>query len=149
MSRFIEPVDAADSIKEIVRSAKGLNLPILCVDFDGVIHAYTSGWQGIDVVADGPVPGAIEFLSEAVHHFKVCIYSSRSCESRGIMAMRHAIREWQIDAGIGVSILSFLAFPSEKPPAFLTIDDRAVCFDGTFPDIPRLLAFQPWNKKEG
>lgn len=27
----------------------------ICIDFDGVIHSYTSGWQGIDVISD-PLP---------------------------------------------------------------------------------------------
>ena len=41
-----------------------MNNPIICVDFDGVIHSYTSGWKGIDVIPDDPVPGAIEWLEE-------------------------------------------------------------------------------------
>ena len=36
--------------------------PTLCVDFDGVIHSYISGWKGADVIPDPPVPGAIEAL---------------------------------------------------------------------------------------
>ena len=28
--------------------------PILCLDFDGVVHSYTSGWKGADVIPDPP-----------------------------------------------------------------------------------------------
>ena len=34
-----------------------------------------------------------------------------------------------------------------KPPAFLTIDDRAIQFTGIFPDPKDLLDFVPWNKQ--
>ena len=39
------------------------------------------------------------------------------------------------------------SFSSEKPPAMVTIDDRALTFDGTWPAIEMLKAFQPWNKR--
>ena len=62
--------------------------PTLCLDFDGVLHSYTSGWQGADVVSDPPTEGAMEFLSRAVRHFDVAIYSSRSHQPNGILAMQ-------------------------------------------------------------
>jgi hypothetical protein len=125
-------------------------MPILCVDFDGVIHAYDSGWQGADVVADGPVPGAMRFLHDATMHFRVHIYSSRSSQPGGERAMREAIIRWRderaVEEGLTSNFVQSLTFCHEKPAAFLTIDDRAMCFTGTFPHPESLLSFTPWNK---
>jgi len=39
--------------------------PILCVDFDGVIHSYTSKWVDEATIPDPPVPGALRWLWKA------------------------------------------------------------------------------------
>lgn len=62
--------------------------PILCLDFDGVIHSYVSGWQGANAVADPPVKGAFTFIKNALNHFDVYIFSSRSNQPGGIAAMQ-------------------------------------------------------------
>jgi len=62
--------------------------PFLLVDFDGVIHSYSSGWQGARRIPDMPVTGALEFLAKATYYFKVNIYSSRSNQFGGIRAMK-------------------------------------------------------------
>lgn len=123
--------------------------PILCLDFDGVIHSYTSGWKGIDVVADPPVPGVFEFLEEAVKVFHVCILSSRSHQEGGVKAMkdwfyRHAQEylKYQEDN----SWILEIEFVYEKPAAFLIIDDRAMTFTGKWPVVADLLKFKPWYK---
>ena len=116
--------------------------PILCVDFDGVLHSYTSGWKGAGVVSDPPVDGAIRWLTKAVKVFDVAIYSSRSKDPDGIAAMRG----WLSDNGLCSCVLNQLDFPTQKPPAFLTIDDRAVCFNGKFDSPEDLIKFKPWNK---
>jgi hypothetical protein len=62
--------------------------PILCLDFDGVIHSYTSGWQGAAIIPDQPVEGALNFIYRATDHFRVAIFSSRSNQPGGVDAMR-------------------------------------------------------------
>lgn len=61
--------------------------PILCLDFDGVIHRYDSGWKGAHIIPDKPVDGAGEFILEALKDFTVAIHSSRSKSLRGRSAM--------------------------------------------------------------
>lgn len=140
--------------------------PILCLDFDGVIHSYTSGWKGADVIPDPPVPGAMKFLRDASQHFDVQIFSSRSHQAGGVQAMADYIVKhmaaWMLDEDArgdlssrraDISAEEFLAnelsFPLEKPPAMVTIDDRALTFSGNWADYdPQdLLNFKPWNKR--
>lgn len=127
-----------------------MNKKLLCVDFDGVIHSYTSGWKGATIIPDPPVPGAIEWLYQACKVFRVCIYSSRSNQEGGIEAMQNWLREC-----IGEFDNTFIAYgeweneiewPTSKPPAFLTIDDRAITFTGEFTNVEELAKFQPWYK---
>lgn len=131
--------------------------PIICVDFDGVIHSYTSGWKGVSVISDQPVEGAIEWIMD---HLPVpdaiCamapryegpivqIYSSRSKSWFG----RRAMKKYLIKNGLPESYITegILKFPTKKPAAFLTIDDRAICFNGTFPTTEEMMSFKPWNK---
>lgn len=124
-----------------------MNKPILCLDFDGVIHSYTSGWKGADIVSDPPVEGAIKFIDEALNHFRVAIYSSRSGHPDGVYAMRKWLRGHWLEADLVGDREMLIEWPKEKPSAFITLDDRALTFDGTWPDIETLKAFKPWNKK--
>lgn len=132
--------------------------PIIITDFDGVIHSYKSGWKGVAEIPDDPVPGAIEWLRnhlpipDAIFAMAppyegpiVQIYSSRSKSWRG----RRAMKKWLIKHGLESCYITerILKFPTKKPAAFLTIDDRAICFNGTFPTTEEMLTFKPWNKK--
>lgn len=127
--------------------------PILCLDFDGVLHSYTSGWQGADVILDRPVPGALEFLSEAIEHFDVQIYSSRSHQPGGIEAMQGWLAYWwqhhheEPPVDFHSLVKTEIGWPTEKPPAMVTLDDRAITFTGVFPEPADLLEFRPWNKR--
>lgn len=117
----------------------------ILVDFDGVLHSYKSGWQGPDVINDPPVEGAIEFLKTVIDFgYNVCIYSSRSSQVGGIIAMQG----WLTLHGLKLGYREKLSFPIEKPPAHLTIDDRAICFEGQWPTVELIDDFVPWNKRE-
>lgn len=117
----------------------------ILVDFDGTLHAYTTGWQGAAIVSDPPVPGAIDWLRAmlADERFDVQIYSSRSRQEGGIGAMVN----WLVTHGMSADEVDALKWPTEKPAAFLTIDDRAICFDGVFPALDDVANFKPWNKR--
>lgn len=126
--------------------------PILCLDFDGVVHSYSSGWQGADVITDPPVAGAMRFIWDATEYFRVAIYSSRSCQPGGLRAMRkyvtHHFREaWASDRTTCDDKLAEIEWPREKPSAMVSIDDRALTVDGTWPTVSALLRFKPWNKR--
>lgn len=136
--------------------------PILVLNFDGVIHSYTSGWHGVGVVNDPLTPGAIEWLHEASKLFRLAIFSSRSNCYEGKQAMRTYLTEamayYYRDNGHSpngdrawVDAREWLGenidFPDKKPAAFLTIDDRAIQFNGHWPDPKQLLDFKPWNNR--
>lgn len=115
----------------------------LCVDFDGVIHSYMTPWQGAHIISDPPVEGAFQWLEDMViiGTYRINIYSSRSCSGAGIAAMKDWFRKH------GFAYIDYLEFPTQKPAAYLTIDDRAICFKGTFPNIQELDNFKPWFDK--
>lgn len=129
-----------------------MSKPILCLDFDGVIHSYTSGWKGARVIPDPPVTGAIEFIYRMLNDggFVVVIHSSRARYFGGISAMRawlkkHAGNLWNEGPGyLGLEDVRFVRF---KPSALITIDDRALTFNGIWPTIETLRTFKPWNKR--
>ncbi len=129
--------------------------PILCIDFDGVIHSYDRGWQDGQIYGY-VVPGFFEWAERAKEHFHLVIYSSRSKTEEGVIAMGQWLpeqrRRWRIATRFpndGPAPTEF-EIAHEKPAAFLTIDDRAICFKGDWSamelDPLVMRAFRPWNQ---
>lgn len=110
-------------------------------DFDGVIHSYTSGWQGATNIPDPPVPGIQEALKE-IHDagYEVVVVSTRCKTALG----RMAIENWIDMYGMTQEVDKVC---KEKPPAIAYIDDRAICFDG-HPEtlLKKIQSFEPWYK---
>lgn len=120
-----------------------MSKPILCLDFDGVVHHYISKYTEPDEVNDPPTPGALEALNLYNEHFDINIFSSRSHQLGG----RDAMFTWcRHHFGYDFAVKN-LTFPLHKPPALVTLDDRALTFTGVWPSVAELKAFRPWNKK--
>ena len=135
----------------------------ICIDFDGVIHSYVSGWKGADQIPDPPVEGAIEGLWRLVSdpEIDVAIYSARSGQPGGIEAMRKWLNHWdsifRTEAvhkrnelkWVGRRLISNVRFPESKPPAICYVDDRGVPFTGDWSVITTdLKNFKPWNDRK-
>lgn len=116
--------------------------PTVAVDFDGVLHRYTSKWNGPENIPDPPMPGAIEWLAKMVEKFNVMIFSARGNSDAGINAMQ----EWLMKYGLPSYALARIRFEPGKPSAWVFIDDRAIQFNGNFWDIypDKIAAFRPW-----
>ena len=61
--------------------------PNVVLDFDGVIHSYVSGWQGVDVVPDPPVPLIDEEIKRIrAAGYRVVVVSTRCATPEGMAA---------------------------------------------------------------
>lgn len=113
----------------------------IAVDFDGVIHSYTSPWVSAEIIPDPPVPGAIEWLCKIARHFAIVIFTTRGKTEAG----REAVQRWLIAHGWSPD--GEIQVTAEKVPALVYLDDRAMRFDGTFPTVNAIHAARPWNKR--
>lgn len=108
-------------------------------DFDGVIHSYTSGWQGIDVIPDPPVDGIKEAIDEIRKHYKVVVVSTRCYQEGGLEATKAWMKKHEIVVDDIVA---------HKPPAIVYVDDRAITFDGdTKSLLKKIKNFRTWQHK--
>ena len=115
----------------------------ICMDFDGVIHSYTSGWKGADVIPDPPVPGAAEFMIWGLEQGFEMVVSSARCE--------HELGAWAIEEFLRDHGIPFTRVARKKPPALLYVDDRGFRFGGDFEALKSFVeeegAMAPWNKR--
>lgn len=109
------------------------------LDFDGVIHSYTSGWQGVDVIPDPPVKGIKKAIDEIRKHYKVVVVSTRCFQEGGL----EAVRSWLDNHDIVVDEVL-----AHKPPVIVYIDDRALTFDGDAKDLlNKIRNFKTWQNR--
>lgn len=111
----------------------------VAVDFDGVLHAYTTKWTYAHEIHDGPVADALEAVVAYLRaDYDVVVFSARAQDPAG----KDAIEDWLIEHDF-----PDLRVVHEKPHAELYIDDRGYQFNGTFPTVEEIQSFKPWNKR--
>ena len=89
--------------------------PKVLVDFDGVIHGYSRGWQDGSTY-DPPKPGAIEALDAMENEgYEVVIFSTRDWEQIADYLAQWGFRQYRIT--------------NVKEAAVAQIDDRAIRFE--------------------
>lgn len=117
----------------------------ICLDFDGVIHSYTSRWVGPTHIPDPPVEGAIQFIHNCMDNgLGVMIYSTRNSSPGAIQSML----DWLNIHGLKYHYREKIQFPTDKPiMASLFIDDRGFQFNGVWPSVQYMKEFQPYYKR--
>jgi hypothetical protein len=98
----------------------------VCLDFDGVLHSYRSGWCGAEIIPDPPIHGTREAVAQLRRHYRVVVHSSRCHSEEG----RRAVANWLQKHDITVDEVC-----EHKPPALVYVDDRAVRFRGNWDDL--------------
>ena len=89
----------------------------IAIDFDGVIHAYSKGFQGLENAYDSPHPGAVDAITTLYEKgYRLIVVSSRPA---------HVIRPWLEKFEL---INYFDEVTNVKRPAAFYIDDHAVEF---------------------
>lgn len=112
---------------------------IVCFDFDGVIHSYKSGWKGVSTIPDEPIEGIRESINEIRKDYLVYVFSSRCSTPDGVYAITYWLNEHDIVVDDVVS---------KKPPAYVTIDDRCIRFNGNTKGLKDLIDnYKTWQKE--
>jgi hypothetical protein len=98
----------------------------VCLDFDGVLHSYSSGWCGAEVIPDPPIHGTRQAVERLRQLYRVVVLSSRCRTEAG----RQAVASWLQRHEIEVDEVC-----AHKPPALVYVDDRAIRFRGDWDDL--------------
>lgn len=95
----------------------------IAIDFDGVIHKYSNGWQ-FGKLYDGPIEGAIHSIRKILEMgYNIIIFSTRADNPKMIEDMY----QWLEKHGLE-NKRDFIKITNIKPIAGVYIDDRAIRF---------------------
>lgn len=119
-----------------------MNNKVVCIDFDDTIATYGS-WhgEGYALIEGEPIPGAKEAIKKLRNGGALVLIHSARCGFSGGM---QAIVVWLNKYNIMVDGVS-----SNKPPADIYVDDKAVVYDGNWESTLRKINhFKHWKEKQ-
>jgi len=102
---------------------------VVAIDFDGVIHRYSKGWQDGSIY-DSPMENAEVELSRLVSKgYKVVIFTTRLNPqvNDDVNLEKNRISKWLFDNGMKIDT-HYHDITAVKPVAGIYIDDRALRF---------------------
>ena len=105
----------------------------ILLDLDGVLNIYSGKYNEkfIEPVSNG----AFEFIKDLSVNYKIVIFTSRNLLQAS---------KWVIENGLEEFIENVT---NVKEPAYLTIDDRCIKFNGNFSDLKSDIEnFEVWYK---
>lgn len=97
----------------------------IAIDFDGVIHKYSKGWQDGSIY-DVPMEGAIEALERLLKRgYRVVIHTCRAETSEGM----NQVLQWLLTHAPHLAKEEYkISVTDKKPKAIAYVDDRAIRF---------------------
>lgn len=115
----------------------------ICIDFDGVLHDYSNGFQGEDVFGNmiGGSDIALSILKKK--GWRIIIHTTRPATE--------AMKKWLKDNKIPYDYINKnpdqpKGCETSKPIADIYLDDRAICFRGRWDFIiGDIASFSPWQ----
>ena len=118
----------------------------ICIDFDGVIHDYSNGWQGEDVFGQ-MIPNA-DTATQVLKKkgWQVIIFTTRKKTKK--------LEKWLSEHKIAYDYVNENPNQPEnssgKIVADVYLDDRGICFRGRWDEwlIRDILDFEPWEEQE-
>lgn len=118
----------------------------ICIDFDGVIHDYSNGWQGEDVFGQ-MIPNADTGTSVLKQKgWTVIIFTTRKKTDE--------LEKWLKEHNIAYDYINENPGQPEntsgKIIADVYLDDRGICFRGRWDSwlIREILDFEPWQEQQ-
>ena len=106
--------------------------PPIAIDFDGVIHGYSKGFDD-GTIYDGPTEDVAETITELKKKYYIYIHSQRTGTPEGIEAIRDYLLKYNIP---------FDEISATKPPAKFFIDDKAIRFKNWKQTVKDLADFE-------
>jgi len=103
----------------------------LMIDFDGVIHDYTDGWND-GKITGGLIPGSAEAIEILRQDYEIVIFTTRAAppeeeEGQSNTEQVKAVSDWLKQQGV-----YFDKITGEKLGAIAYIDDKGIRFEGNW-----------------